>query len=165
MITDKYGPWWMLIVSSIVLPLAYISVGPFPLLNIAPSKTQLMIALCFMGLALPMACIPALPAMFSIYRSKNQGQLPKVVSNIIVALYISSYGVGYLIGTSLSGFIAPHASFGWSTGTLGLIYTVQSCACIVFCLHEVILSRGLHAEDEISKSICKEYGTINGSGH
>ena len=163
-LSDKIGPWKMLITSSIAFPLVYICVGPLPLLaalKITPSKTQLIVALSFMGIARPMACVPAISAMFSIYRCKNQGNLPKWASNALVSLYATSYGFGYLIGEFVSGFIISHASFGWSTGTLGLVYILQSCACIIFCVNEMKISRTLVAEEEKSQTNGKEYGTFN----
>ena len=163
-LTDKYGPWKMMIASSIAFPLVYICVGPLPLLatlKITTSKTQLMLALSFLGIAIPMANLPAIPAMLSIYSSKYQGEVPKWANNALVSLYVSFYSVGLAIGLTLSGFVAPHVSFGWSTGTLGLLYILQSCACIFFCVNEMKISRRLVVGRDSSLSSGPEYKATN----
>ena len=163
-LTDKYGPWKMMIASSIALPLVYICVGPLPLLyalNITPSKRQLMLAMSFLGIALAMANLPAITATMYIYRSKYPGEVPKWARDALISLYGSFWSIGLALGTSLSGFVAPYASFGWSTGTLGLLYILESFACIVFCVNEMKISRTLEAERENLQSNDKEYGTTN----
>ena len=134
-LVDKYCPYKMLVASAVCLPLAYIFIGPLPLLTfVSPSKLQLVIALGFLGLAVPMACIPVLAILFDQYRRKNQGELPQHVFNLLISLYTGAYGAGAAAGSVMSGFIAPYVSFGWSTGALGLLYMVESVACVIYCL-------------------------------
>ena len=124
----------MMIASSVSLPLVYVFVGPLPPLSfVSASKTQIILSLAFLGLAVPMACISALPVMFKVYPSRNQGKLPITVINTLVSLYCASYPIGIFIGTIASGFIEPYVSFAWSTGGLGLIYIAQSLICIGYC--------------------------------
>ena len=139
LLLDKFvGPCEMMIASSLFLPVVYIFVGPLPLLSfVTPSKMQVIVSQAFLGVAVPIACIPALPVMFQVYKSRNEGRLPKIVSNWIVSLYVAAYPFGVFIGITVSGFIAPYASFGWSTGTLGLIYIAQSMLCIVYCIRVI----------------------------
>ena len=134
-LVDKYCPYKMFVASAVCLPLAYIFIGPLPLLTfISPSKVQLVIALGFLGLAVPMACIPVLAILFDQYRRKNQGELPQHVINSLISFYAGAFGAGTAMGSIVSGFIAPYASFGWSTGALGLLYMVESVACVIYCL-------------------------------
>ena len=130
---DKFGPCKMMLASCVSLPVVYVCVGPLPLLPLSPSRTQLILSLAFLGVSVPMACISALPITFDIYRARNNGNLPTWVTNSLIALYCAAYPVGLTIGSTVSGFIAPYASFAWSTGTLGLMYTVESAFCAVFC--------------------------------
>ena len=135
MLVDKYGPHKMMIASSLCLPLVGVFVGPLPLLSfVTPSKAQVMLSLAFLGLAVSMAAIPTIPAMFLIYRFKSQGKLPTKISNLLVSLYCAAIPFGCFIGTTVSASIAPYASFEWSTGTLGLIYVAQSLLCIAYCV-------------------------------
>ncbi|XP_063688369.1 uncharacterized protein LOC134821598 [Bolinopsis microptera] len=148
LLIDKFGPCKMMIASSMSLPLVYVFVGPLPLLRfVTPSRTQLLLSLAFLGLAVPMACISALPVMFQVYQSRNQGKLPILVINTLVSLYCAAYPLGIFIGTITSGFIEPYASFGWSTGTLGLIYIAQSLLCIAYCIN-VMRSSSKNADVE-----------------
>ena len=148
LLIDKFGPCTMMIASSVSLPLVYAFVGPLPLLSfVTPSRTQLLLSLAFLGLAVPMACISALPVMFQVYQSRNQGKLPILVINTLVSLYCASYPLGIFIGTIPSGFIEPYASFGWSTGTLGLIYIAQSLICIIYCIN-VMRSKNAEVEQD-----------------
>ena len=131
----KYGPFKMMMVSSVSLPLVYVFVGPLPLLSfVTPSRIQLMLSVAFLGLMVPMGCISALPIMFQVYKSRNHDMLPEKVTNLLVSFYCAAYPLGIFIGTAVSGFIEPYASFGWSTGTVGLIYIAQSLLCIAYCL-------------------------------
>ena len=143
LLIDKFvGPCEMMIASSVSLPVVYIFVGPLPLLSlVTPSKMQVMLSLAFLGFAVAMACIPILPVMFQVYKLRNEGQLPAVLSNWLVSLYSGAFPFGFFIGNTVSGFIAPHASFGWSTGTLGLIYIAQSLLCIVYCMMIIQLKK------------------------
>ena len=143
LLIDKFvGPCEMMIASSVSLPVVYIFVGPLPLLSlVTPSKMQVMLSLAFLGFAVAMACIPILPVMFQVYKLRNEGQLPAVLSNWLVSLYSGAFPFGFFIGNTVSGFIAPHASFGWSTGTLGLIYIAQSLLCIVYCMMVIQLKK------------------------
>ena len=119
LLIDKFGPFKMMIASSVSLPLVYVFVGPLPPLSfVSASKTQIILSLAFLGLAVPMACISALPVMFKVYPSRNQGKLPITVINTLVSLYCASYPIGIFIGTIASGFIEPYVSFAWSTGGL-----------------------------------------------
>ncbi|XP_063691274.1 uncharacterized protein LOC134823671 [Bolinopsis microptera] len=132
---DRYGPCKMLMASCVSLPLVYAFVGPLPLLSfITPSKTQVILSLALLGLAVPMACVSALPVMFKVYQARNGGKLPIIVINSLVSLYCAAFPIGIFIGTTTSGLIAPFASFGWSTGILGLIYIAESMLCIAFCI-------------------------------
>ena len=147
-LVDKYCPYIMLVASTVCLPLAYIFIGPLPLLTfISPSKLQLVIALGFLGLAVPMACIPVLAILFDQYRRKNQGELPQHVINSLISLYTGAFGAGVTVGSVVSGFIAPYASFGWSTGSLGLLYIAESLACVIYCL--IARSRGIQSQYEL----------------
>ena len=147
-LVDKYCPYKMLLASSVCLPLAYIFIGPLPLLTfISPSKVQLVIAMGFLGLAVPMAGIPVLAILFDQYRRKNQGELPQHVINSLISLYTGAYGAGVAVGSVMSGFIAPYASFGWSTGALGLLYMVESVACVIYCL--IARSPGIQSQYEV----------------
>ena len=131
----KYGPYKMMIVSSVSLPLVYVFVGPLPFLSfVSPSKIQLILSVAFLGLVVPMGCISAMPIMFQVYKSRNHDVLPEKVINLLVSFYCAAYPVGIFIGTAVSGFIEPYASFGWSTGTVGLIHIAQSLLCIAYCL-------------------------------
>ena len=131
----KYGPYKMMIVSSVSLPLVYVLVGPLPFLSfVSPSKIQLILSVAFLGLVVPMGCISAMPIMFQVYKSRNHDVLPEKVTNLLVSFYCAAYPVGIFIGTAVSGFIEPYASFGWSTGTVGLIHIAQSLLCIAYCL-------------------------------
>ena len=132
---DKYGPCKMMIVSSVSLPLVYVCVGPLPLLSfVTPSIMQLILSMAFLGLVVPMGCISAMPIMLQVYKSRNHDMLPQKIANLLVSLYCASFPVGIFIGTAVSGFIEPYASFGWSTGAVGLIYIAQSLLCIGYCL-------------------------------
>ena len=134
MLIDKFGPCKMLLASCVSVPVVYVCVGPLPLLSfLSPSRTQLFTSLAFLGLAVPMACISALPIMFNVYRSNHQGHLPTWVVNSLVSLYCAAFPVGIFIGTTVSGFVAPYASFGWSTGILGLLFIVESIVCTIYC--------------------------------
>ena len=143
LLIDKFlGPCEMMIASSVSLPVVYIFVGPLPLLSfVSPSKMQVILSLVFLGLAVAMACIPVLPVLFQVYKLRNEGKLPAALSNWLVSLYCAAFPFGVFIGTTVSGFIAPHASFGWSTGTLGLIYIAQSLLCIVYCMMVIQLQK------------------------
>ena len=142
MLIDRFGPYKMLLASCFSIPLVYICIGPLPLLSfISQSKAQLMISLAFLGIAIPMACIAALPVMFDVYRSKNQGDLPTWASNSLVSLYCAAYPLGLTIGSTVSGFIAPYASFGWSTGVLGLMLIAESLLCTGYCVRLMMQSR------------------------
>ena len=44
-------------------------------------------------------------------------------------------------------FIEPYASFGWSTGSLGLIYIAQSLICIIYCIN-VMRSKNAEVEQD-----------------
>ena len=137
LLIDKFrvGPCEIMIASGLSLPVVYIFVGPLPLLSfVTPSKMQVILSLVFLGVAVPMSSIPAVPVMFQVYRSRNQGKLPAVVSNWLVSLYNAAFPLGVFIGLTVSGVIAPHASFGWSTGTLGLMYIAQSLLCVAYCV-------------------------------
>jgi hypothetical protein len=164
LLVDRYRPWKMMIASAIALPMVYICLGPIPLpflVPITPGKTQLLITLACLGLSVPMATIPSLPAMFHIYRSDHEGELPKWAANTLISLYCASFAIGWVLGTCASGFIAPYASFAWSTGSLGLIYIVQSTACVIFCVNEMKRS-WMEEYDEGKKIIDKSvnrYGT------
>ena len=134
MLIDKFGPCKMLLASCVSVPVVYVCVGPLPLLSfLSPSRTQLFTSLAFLGLAVPMACVSALPVMFDVYRAKNHGDLPTWVPNFLVPLYCAAFPVGIFIGSTVSGFVAPYASFGWSTGMLGLIFIVESIVCTIYC--------------------------------
>ncbi|XP_063682574.1 MFS-type transporter SLC18B1-like, partial [Bolinopsis microptera] len=110
MLIDKFGPCKMMLASCVSLPVVYVCVGPLPLLSfISPSRTQLITSLAFLGLAVPMACISALPVMFDVYRAKNHGNLPTWVANFLVSLYCAAFPVGIFIGTTVSGFVVPYA--------------------------------------------------------
>ena len=142
MLIDRFGPYKMLLASCISIPLVYICIGPLPLLSfISPSKVQLMISLALLGIAIPMACIAALPVMFDVYRSKNKGDLPTWAANALVSLYCAAYPLGLTIGSTVSGFIAPYASFGWSTGVLGLMFIAESILCTGYCVRLIRQSR------------------------
>ena len=133
---DKFGPVKMLLASSVLLPPVYALIGPNPLLSFIPaSRAQIIIALALLGLAVPMACISALPVMFQVYSSRNGGNLPIIIINQLVSFYCASYPIGIFIGTMVSGFVAPYASFAWSTGSLSLIYIAQSILCIAYCVN------------------------------
>ena len=132
---DKFGPYKMLISSCLCLPLVYIFIGPLPLLSfVTPSKTQLMLFLALLGMAVPMACIASLPIMLEVYRAKNQGELPTWAVNCLVSFYCAAHPLGSGLGPFISGFIAPHATFGWSTGVLGLIYIGESILGVFYCV-------------------------------
>ena len=134
MLVDKFGPCKMMLASCVSLPVVYVCVGPLPLLSfLSPSTTQLLTSIAFLGLAVPMACVSALPVMFDVYRAKNHGDLPTWVPNFLVPLYCAAFPVGIFIGSTVSGFVAPYASFGWSTGMLGLIFIVESIVCTIYC--------------------------------
>ena len=129
-IMDKYNPYIILQASCIFLPLSYLFVGPAPFLGIAASKLQLMAALSCLGVAVPMGCISALPVMYDVYPARHGGELPSWIRNQLVSLYCASYPLGIFIGSTLSGFIAPYLSFGWSTGAVALAYIAQSVLCL-----------------------------------
>ena len=141
LLIDKYGACMMMIASSVFLPIVYLFIGPIPVFSsfITPSRTQLIFALAFLGLAVPMACISAMPVMFEVYPLRNQGELPITIKNSLISLYCASYPIGIFIGTTASGFIEPYASFGWSTGSLALIYLAQSQLCITYCIKVIRL--------------------------
>ena len=65
------------------------------------------------------------------------------------------------MGTCAAGLVAPYVSFAWSTGALGLLYTVQSTACVVFCLNQIKRQWvSEHGEREkIVEAEVKTYGT------
>ena len=70
LLIDKFmGPCEIIIASSISLPLVYIFVGPLPLpFLVTPSKIQVIILRAFLGLAVAIQCIAALPVMFQVYK-------------------------------------------------------------------------------------------------
>ena len=149
---DKFGPVKMLLASSVLLPPVYALIGPNPLLSFIPaSRAQIIIALALLGLAVPMACISALPVMFQVYTSRNGGNLPIIIINQLVSFYCASYPIGIFIGTMVSGFVAPYASFAWSTGSLSLIYIAQSILCIAYC---VLISQQSIASSDIIADGC-----------
>ena len=108
--------------------------GPLPLLTfITPSTLQLLLSLALFGCAIPTAVGPTIPVMFEVYRKKNADQLPQRVVNLLVSAYCTCFPLGNLIGNVVSGFVAPHATFRWSTGTVALLYIIQSVSCCVYC--------------------------------
>lgn len=145
---DKYNPYTALVASSILMPISYMLLGPLPLLSfIAPSKTQLLVALSIMGCIVPMGCIPAIPVAFDVYRNKN-GNLPQWASNALVSLYCSSFPLGGFIGSTLAGFMDKNLSFRWSTGIISLVFLVHSLICCIYCSN---VTRG--REDGIKKRL------------
>ncbi|KAL5271649.1 hypothetical protein ACHWQZ_G002054 [Mnemiopsis leidyi] len=144
---DKFGPIKMMMASAVLLPPIYALIGPNPILSFIPaSRAQVIIALALLGLAVPMACISALPVMLQVYPSRNGGNLPINIINQLVSFYCASYPIGIFIGTLVSGFVAPYASFAWSTGTLSLIYIAQSILCIAYCI--LIMRQGDVSQEE-----------------
>lgn len=142
LVVDYFGPYPMMIASTMVLPLVYMFIGPLPLFSsISPSRVQLLLALGFLGIAVPMACIPVLPTMHDVYRFRNKGKLPLWVANALVSVYCAAYPLGLFIGSTVSGFIAPYATFGWSTGSLALLYLVESVLCCSYCFVVIIAKR------------------------
>ena len=130
----KYNPYIMLLVSSLVLPLSYLFVGPAPFLGLHSSKLQLFLSLAAVGVAVPMAYVPAIPLMYNVYSIKYHGELPASVRNTLVSLFTGAFPVGAFLGLILSILIAPQLSFRWSTGSVALGYLVESvlCACYVW---------------------------------
>ncbi|XP_063680464.1 uncharacterized protein LOC134815805 [Bolinopsis microptera] len=160
MLIDKFGPCKMMLASCVLLPLVYVCVGPLPLLTfLAPSRTQLITSLAFLGLAVPMACISALPVMFNVYRAAHHGHLPTWVVNSLVSLYCAAFPTGIFIGTTVSGFIAPYASFGWSTGILGLIFIAESIVCAIYCFKVMQMDKKIEKPKKRANAI--KYTTIS----
>ena len=159
MLTDRFGPCKMMLASCVSLPLVYVCVGPLPLLSfLSPSRTQLITALAFLGLAVPMACISALPVMFNVYRAAHHGHLPTWAVNSLVSLYCAAFPAGIFIGTLVSGFIAPYASFGWSTGILGLIFIAESIVCTIYCFKVMHIDKKILKPEKGANGI--KYTTI-----
>ena len=150
-IIDKYSPYTVMVVSSIFMPISYMLVGPLPLLSfIAPSKAQLMIALSIMGCIVPMGCIPAIPVAFDVYRNKHEN-LPQWASNALVSLYCASFPLGGFLGSTLAGFMDRYLSFRWSTGTMSLVFLVDSIICCIYCCN---VTRG--RKDSIKKNLIEK---------
>ena len=56
---------------------------------------------------------------------------------------------GMWLGTGLSGLVASHASFAWSTGGVALAYLVQTVVCVLYCYWvEKFLNRGRGSDEE-----------------
>ena len=135
--------------SAILLPLTYSLIGPLPLLPIPASRTQLILGLVAIGTPVAMACVPVLAVVFEVYRAQHNGQLPQWVSNTFVAWFGVPFTGGMWLGTGLSGLVASHASFAWSTGGVALAYLVQTVVCVLYCYWvEKLLNRGRGSDEE-----------------
>ena len=133
MLIDKYGPYRAMLLSSILVPLSYMLIGPLPLLFfIPPSKAQLLVALSILGCVIPMGCIPAIPIAFDVYRSKHK-HIPQWASDTLVSIYCSSFPLGGFIGSTMAGFMDCYFDFRWSTGTAALAFLVHSFICCLYC--------------------------------
>ena len=132
---DQYlSPYFFFLSSAVLLPVTYLFIGPSPLLTfLAPSKTQLLIALAGLGLVVPMGCISSLLIMFDMYKVRKGAEtVPGWVSNVLLSLYSGSFPVGICIAVISSGIVAEQFSFEQSTGGLALAFLLHTAASIVF---------------------------------
>lgn len=131
---DKFNPYVFFGLSAILLPVCYWFLGPAPFLTglIAPSRVQLVVALAFIGVIVPLGCYPGLLIMFDLYTVKFGG-IPQAVKNYITSIYCASFPLGGFIGSAISGIIAERLNFSLSTTYISFAFFIETIFTAVWC--------------------------------
>jgi MFS family permease len=93
----------------------------------------MMITLVLLGLTVAMGTIPTLAIMMDLYKARH-GEAQSSAANLLVSLFCAAYPLGGWLGITISGAVAESISFRWSTGLVGLLFFLESAACVGFCI-------------------------------